>query len=61
MRLTELEREQDVSIEMFARHLPQHSSSKQGAHLVEQSRHREREDKRPKMTPHTRERKDEES
>jgi hypothetical protein len=60
MRLTELERERDVSVETLARRLPQHGSSKRGARLVELSRRRGREDERPETTPHTRE-KDEES
>ena len=40
MRLTELERERDVSVETFARRLLQHGSSKRGARLVERSRRR---------------------
>ena len=42
-RSTELERKRDVSVETFARRLPQHGSSKRGARLVERSRRRGRE------------------
>jgi hypothetical protein len=58
-RSTELERERNVSVETFARCLLQHGSSRRGARLVKRSRRRGREDERPEMTPHTREKNEE--